>query len=103
MSSVLAVAGSLIRASGWCCDNIAGMPWGEVELEPEVNEWLEGLDDQRWGQAMFHLDLLEERAGYWGSPTLVSFRGSYASCAFTAAVSESASRIGSRRDAGSSC
>ncbi len=42
-------------------DNIAGMAWGEVELEPEVSEWLEGLDDQRWAQAMFHLDLLEDR------------------------------------------
>ena len=37
------------------------MTWGEVELEPEVRDWLEGLDDQRWAQAMFHLDLLEER------------------------------------------
>jgi hypothetical protein len=41
-------------------DIIAGMTWGEVELEPEVRDWLEGLDDQRWAQAMFHLDLLEE-------------------------------------------
>ncbi len=43
------------------CDNIDGMPWGEVELEPEVRDWLEGLDDRRWAQAVFHLDLLEER------------------------------------------
>jgi hypothetical protein len=39
-------------------DNIAGMLWGEVELEPEVRDWLDSLDDQRWAQAMFHLDLL---------------------------------------------
>jgi hypothetical protein len=32
-------------------DTISGMAWGEVELEPEVAGWLEGLDDQRWGQA----------------------------------------------------
>src|SRR5258708_26785826 len=50
------------------CDNIAGMAWGEVELEPEVSEWLEGLDDQRWAQAMFHLDLLEERGLLLGEP-----------------------------------
>jgi len=31
------------------------MAWGEVELEPEVSEWLEGLDDQRWAEAMFYL------------------------------------------------
>ena len=48
------------------CDNIVGMPWGEVELEPEVRDWLEGLDDQRWAQAMFHLDLLEERGALLG-------------------------------------
>jgi hypothetical protein len=50
------------------CDNIAGMPWGEVELEPEVRDWLEGLDDQRWAQAMFHLDLLEQRGALLGDP-----------------------------------
>ena len=50
------------------CDNIAGMAWGEVELEPEVSEWLEGLDDQRWAQAMFHLDLLEDRGVLLGEP-----------------------------------
>ncbi len=44
------------------------MPWGEVELEPEVDDWLEGLDDQRWAQAVFHLDLLEERGVLLGEP-----------------------------------
>ena len=44
------------------------MPWGEVELEPEVRDWLEGLDDQRWAQAMFHLDPLEERGALLGEP-----------------------------------
>ena len=50
------------------CDIIVGMAWGEVELEPEVRDWLEGLDDQRWAQAMFHLDLLEERGVLLGEP-----------------------------------
>ncbi len=44
------------------------MPWGEAELEPEVQDWLEGLDDQRWAQAVFHLDLLEERGALLGEP-----------------------------------
>jgi hypothetical protein len=44
------------------------MTWGEVELEPEVRDWLEELDDQRWAQAMFHLDLLEERGVLLGEP-----------------------------------
>ena len=42
-------------------DTIDGISSWAVELEPEVREWLEGLDDQRWAQAVFHLDLLEER------------------------------------------
>jgi hypothetical protein len=54
--------------SGLTRDIIAGMTWGEVELEPEVRDWLEGLDDQRWAQAMFHLDLLEERGVLVGEP-----------------------------------
>ena len=44
------------------------MGWGEAELEPEVRDWLEGLDDQRWAQAMFHLDLLEERGPLLSEP-----------------------------------
>ena len=39
-----------------------------MELEPEVDDWLEGLDDQRWAQAVFHLDLLEERGVLLGEP-----------------------------------
>ena len=41
---------------------------GEVELEPEVRDWLEGLDEQRWAQAMFHLDLPEERGVLLSEP-----------------------------------
>lgn len=37
------------------------MGWGTVEVEAEVTEWLASLDDQRWAQALMHLDLLEER------------------------------------------
>ena len=44
------------------------MAWGEAELEPEVVDWLESLDDQRWAQALFHLDLLEERGALLGEP-----------------------------------
>jgi hypothetical protein len=50
-------------------DNIDGMSaWGQAELEPEVRDWLEGLDDQRWAQAMFHLDLLEAHGVLLGEP-----------------------------------
>lgn len=45
------------RLAGSMPDTINGIPSWAVELEPEIREWLEGLDDQRWAQAMFHLDL----------------------------------------------
>lgn len=56
------------RLAGSMRDTIDGISSWAVELEPEVREWLEGLDDQRWAQAMFHLDLLEERGALLGEP-----------------------------------
>jgi hypothetical protein len=49
-------------------DTVDGIPWGQVELEPEVADWLATLDDQSWAQALFHLDLLEERGALLGEP-----------------------------------
>ncbi len=37
-----------------------------MELEPEISEWLEGL--QWWAQAMLHLGLLEDRGVLLGEP-----------------------------------
>jgi hypothetical protein len=54
--------------SGQSEDTVDGMAWGQVELEPEVAGWLESLDDQRWAQALFHLDWLEERGVLLGEP-----------------------------------
>jgi hypothetical protein len=56
------------RTPGSEGDTIDGITWGQVELEPEVSEWLESLDDQRWAQALFHLDLLEGRGALLGEP-----------------------------------
>jgi hypothetical protein len=53
---------------GQAGDTVDGIAWGQVELEPEVANWLDGLDDQRWAQALFHLDLLEERGALLGEP-----------------------------------
>jgi hypothetical protein len=53
---------------GHAGDTVDGITWGQVELEPEVSDWLEGLDDPRWAQALFHLDLLEERGALLGEP-----------------------------------
>jgi hypothetical protein len=33
-----------------------------------VSDWLQNLDDQRWAQALFHLDLLEQRGALLGEP-----------------------------------
>jgi hypothetical protein len=41
----------------------------------EVREWLEGLDEQQWAQAMFHLDLLEERGVLLGEPYIRQLAG----------------------------
>ena len=57
-----------IWTPGQADDTVDGMTWGQVELEPEVEDWLESLDDQRWAQALFHLDLLEKRGALLGEP-----------------------------------
>ena len=36
-------------------------PWGAIELEPEVDDWLASLNDREFGQAAFYLDLLESK------------------------------------------
>jgi hypothetical protein len=56
------------RVSSQAGDTVDGITWGQVELEPEVADWLEALDDQRWAQALFHLDLLEARGALLGEP-----------------------------------
>ncbi|GHC95978.1 hypothetical protein GCM10007079_48030 [Nocardiopsis terrae] len=44
------------------------MAWGKIELETEVSEWLAGLTEEEWAQALFHLDLLESRGVNLGFP-----------------------------------
>jgi hypothetical protein len=36
------------------------MSWGTVELEPEVQDWLEALPDAQFGRAAFYIDLLAD-------------------------------------------
>ena len=78
------------------------MAWGEVELEPEVRDWLEGLDDQRWAQAMFHLDLLEERGVLLGEPYTRQLSGKLRELRSYCGASASGSATGSRPGGGSS-
>ena len=39
---------------------MSAMPWGEVELEPEVRDWFRALDDGSQARATFHIDRLAE-------------------------------------------
>lgn len=44
------------------------MPWGSIEVEPEVEQWLELLPVAEFGQAAFHIDVLAERGVGLGEP-----------------------------------
>lgn len=44
------------------------MSWGSVELEPEVRDWLEGLNGAHFGHAAFYIDLLAERGVLLSEP-----------------------------------
>lgn len=44
------------------------MPWGNVELEPEVAAWLQTLPDDQFGRAEFHVDLLANTGVGLGEP-----------------------------------
>jgi hypothetical protein len=44
------------------------MPWGSIELEPEVRDWLEELEGTEFGHAAFYVDLLAERGVLLSEP-----------------------------------
>lgn len=44
------------------------MPWGTVELEPEVEEWLLSLTQADFGHVAFYIDLLAERGPLLDEP-----------------------------------
>lgn len=44
------------------------MPWGSVELEVEVADWIEQLPPQEFGRAEFYIDLLAERGPMLDQP-----------------------------------
>lgn len=48
--------------------SINAMPWGTVELEPEVSQWLEGLTTARFMAVAFYIDLLAEQGPLLGEP-----------------------------------
>lgn len=44
------------------------MPWGEVELEPEVRNWLERLSTSQFATAAFYIDLVAEHGPLLSEP-----------------------------------
>jgi hypothetical protein len=44
------------------------MTWGEVELEPEVEQWFLGLSASHRGTVAFYVDLLAVRGPLLGEP-----------------------------------
>jgi hypothetical protein len=53
----------------------SGESWGEVELEPDVEARLLGLDEETFGQARFHIDMLAERGVHLGESHTRQLRG----------------------------
>ncbi len=51
------------------------MSRGSVELEPEVAQLLRELPDEQFGQAMFYIDLLQERGVLLDEPYTRQLRG----------------------------
>ena len=51
------------------------MPWGSVELEPEVAEWLESLPEREFGRVEFYIDLLADRGPLLDEPYTRQLRG----------------------------
>lgn len=48
--------------------SIVAMAWGTVELEPEVETWLEDLATPLFARAAFYIDLLAEQGPLLGEP-----------------------------------
>ena len=51
------------------------MPWGTIELEPEVEDWLLSLTDDDFGQVERYVDLLADEGVHLGEPFTRQLRG----------------------------
>jgi hypothetical protein len=59
------------------------MPWGEIELEPEVEDWFDALPRRHKGRVIDHVNLLEERGVLLGEPHTRQLRGKLRELRFT--------------------
>lgn len=48
--------------------SIVAMPWGTVELEPAVRDWLDSLSTAQFATAAFYVDLVADRGPLLGEP-----------------------------------
>jgi len=67
--------------------------WGEIEAEPEVAEWLDGLADEDFGRVEFAIDLLAERGVLLGEPHTRQLRGKLRELRVNLGVQSDAVRI----------
>jgi hypothetical protein len=51
------------------------IPWGTIELEAEVEQWLLGLTDEEFGQAERYIDLLAVEGVHLGESFSRQLRG----------------------------
>lgn len=73
---------------------IAGIPWGEIELEPEVRDWLEMLSTSEFATTAFYLDLLAEQGPLLSEPYTKQLSGSCGNCGPTWTVGRGGSATG---------
>jgi len=59
------------------------MPWGTVELEPEVRDWLESLPAKYFATAAFYVDLVADQGPLLGEPYTRQLDGKLRSCGST--------------------
>jgi hypothetical protein len=69
------------------------MPWGSVELEAEVAEWVDALPAAEFGRAEFYIDLLAERGPLLDQPYTRQLRGKLRELRFYLGVRGDAVRL----------
>ncbi len=79
------------------------MTWGTVELEPEVQNWLEGLPTTEFATTAFYVDLLAERGPLLGEPYTRQLDGKLREWRFHLARKAMRVPTGSLLVGGSSC
>lgn len=69
------------------------VPWGTVELEPEVAEWVRALPDDEFGRVEFYIDLLAERGVHLDEPYTRHLGGKLRELRFYLGAAGQATRI----------